>query len=99
MVASAVRMILEQPDEASAREQLGRVVEGLAPRFPTVAALLASLPRTAQGTPLGFVEDFALATDRCKTLDQLSPGTEDYYYYHCLHHQQTGQYPKAASTT
>jgi transposase-like protein len=40
MVASAVRMILEQPDEAAAREQLGRVVEGLAPRFPAVAALL-----------------------------------------------------------
>jgi transposase-like protein len=41
MVASAVRMILEQPDEASAREQLGRVVEGLGPRFPAVAALLS----------------------------------------------------------
>lgn len=41
MVASAVRMILEQPDEAAAREQLGRVVEGLGPRFPAVAALLA----------------------------------------------------------
>jgi putative transposase len=41
MVASAVRMILEQPDEAAAREQLGRVVEGLGPRFPAVAALLS----------------------------------------------------------
>jgi transposase-like protein len=41
MVASAIRMILEQPDEPSAREQLGRVVEGLGPRFPAVADLLA----------------------------------------------------------
>jgi len=41
MVASAIRSIFEQPDEGSAREQLGRVVDGLRPRFPGVAELLA----------------------------------------------------------
>jgi hypothetical protein len=41
MVASAIRSIFEQPDEGSAREQLGRVVDGLRPRFPAVADLLA----------------------------------------------------------
>jgi transposase-like protein len=41
MVASAIRSIFEQPDEAAAREQLGRVVDGLRPRFPAVASLLA----------------------------------------------------------
>ncbi|MCI0345168.1 MAG: IS256 family transposase [Chloroflexi bacterium] len=41
MVASAIRSIFEQPDEASARQQLGRVVDGLRPRFGAVAELLA----------------------------------------------------------
>jgi len=40
MVATAIRSIFEQPDEASARAQLRRVVDGLATRFPAVAALL-----------------------------------------------------------
>jgi transposase-like protein len=40
MVASAIRSIFEQPDEHSASEQLRRVADGLAPRFPAVANLL-----------------------------------------------------------
>lgn len=40
MVATVVRSIFEQPDEASARAQLRRVADGLEPRFPAVAALL-----------------------------------------------------------
>ncbi len=40
MVASAIRTVFEQPDEAAARTQLGHVVAGLAPRFPAVADLL-----------------------------------------------------------
>ena len=42
MVASAVRMVIEQPDGMSAREQLDRVIDGLRPRFPAVADLLTS---------------------------------------------------------
>lgn len=41
MVASAIRAVLEQPDEPSAREQCGRVIATLEPRFPAVARLLA----------------------------------------------------------
>jgi putative transposase len=41
MVASAVRAILEQPDEVSARDQCGRVIAMFEPRFPAVARLLA----------------------------------------------------------
>ena len=37
------------------------------------------------------MEEFALAEDRGEFLQQLVPGTEDYYYYHCLHHQHTCQ--------
>ena len=40
MVASAIRSIFEQPDEASARAQLRRVADGLRSRFPKVAELL-----------------------------------------------------------
>jgi len=40
MIASAVRAIFEQPDEAAAHEQLGHIAEGLQARFPAVAKLL-----------------------------------------------------------
>jgi putative transposase len=40
MIATVIRSIFEQPDEASARAQLRRVVDGLAARFPAVAELL-----------------------------------------------------------
>ncbi|NLX57883.1 MAG: hypothetical protein GXY74_02205 [Phycisphaerae bacterium] len=43
---------------------------------------------------IGFEEDFALARDRAEALKQLIPGTEEYYYYHCLHYQNTGQLDK-----
>jgi len=40
---------------------------------------------------ISFDEKFALAQDRKQALQQLIPGTEDYYYYHCLVHEQEGQ--------
>jgi transposase-like protein len=40
MVASAVRMVFEQPDAGAARAQLDRVIDGLRPRFSPVADLL-----------------------------------------------------------
>jgi transposase-like protein len=42
MVASAIRAVFEQPDEASARDQCGRVIATFEPRFPAVARLLAA---------------------------------------------------------
>ena len=41
MVASAIRSVLEQPDARSAREQLDRVIDGMAGAYPKVAELLA----------------------------------------------------------
>jgi transposase-like protein len=41
MVASAIRSVFEQPDGASAREQLDRVIDGMAAAYPRVAELLA----------------------------------------------------------
>ncbi len=48
---------------------------------------------------VGYVEDFALARDRAKALAQLIPGTEDYYYYHCLHYLNTEQFGKVRELT
>ena len=36
---------------------------------------------------VGFIEKFALAADREKALGELVPGSEDYYFFHCLHYQ------------
>ena len=50
--------------------------------------------REARTAEIGFIEDFALAADRELPLAQLIPGTEDYYYYHCLHYQNQQQYDR-----
>ena len=41
---------------------------------------------------INYLEDFALAPDRTVALEQLVPGTEGYYFYHCLHLQNTEQF-------
>ncbi|MFZ9938024.1 MAG: hypothetical protein ACO3JG_13355, partial [Luteolibacter sp.] len=63
-----------------------------------IAGLLAAFafPAALAQQEIGYVEDFALAADREAALAQLIPGTEDYYYYHALHYQNTGQAGKLA---
>ena len=56
--------------------------------FCSLAAVAATAAFAAN--EIGFVEDFSLAEDRTEALKQLIPGTEDYYFYHCLHYQHTG---------
>ena len=66
---------------------------------------LAALAGTVLLTPhtnagdIGFIEDFALAKDRTAALKQLIPGTDDYYYYHCLHYLNSGQFEKIEPLT
>ncbi len=55
---------------------------------------LLTLAAAGQAGHLGFEEDYALSGDRETTLKQLIPGTQEYYYYHCLHYQTTGQLDK-----
>src|SRR5947199_308660 len=43
---------------------------------------------------IGFVERFVLAPDRERALEQLVPGTEEYYYFHALHYETSGQKTK-----
>lgn len=49
---------------------------------------------TLQGEEIGYLEDYALAKDRSEALKQLIPGTEDYYYYHCLYFQSLEQFDR-----
>jgi hypothetical protein len=59
------------------------ILIGLVPLWTGVGAGVAE--------EIGYVEDFALAPDRTVALRQLVPGTEEFYYYHCLHYQNTGE--------
>ena len=40
---------------------------------------------------IGYIETFGLAGDREAALKELVPGTDDYYYFHALQAQNTGQ--------
>jgi hypothetical protein len=67
-------------------------------------ALLSLVLATGFGTvtvagEIGFVEEFALAKDRAEALKKLIPGTDDYYYYHCLHFLNSEQYDKVEAMT
>ena len=63
------------------------------------ASLFMPLPflRRAIAEPIGLIERYALAADRQSVLDSLIPGSEDYYFLHCLHFQVTGQLERAES--
>lgn len=56
------------------------------------------IPITMAQQEIGFIEDFALAQDREEALAKLIPGTEDYYYFHALHYQNTTQAKKFTET-
>ena len=60
--------------------------------LPLIAVVL--LATAARADEIGYIEQFSLAKDRGLALEQLIPGTEDYYYYHALHHQNNEQFDK-----
>jgi hypothetical protein len=55
------------------------------------AALTLSSASTVLAEPISWMEAFALSLDRQAKLGELIPGSDDYYFYHCLHYQTTGQ--------
>lgn len=61
--------------------------------LPTL--LLSFLVTPLMAEPIGVMERYALAPDREAMLGELIPGSEDYYFYHCLHFQTTGQLPRS----
>ena len=60
-------------------------------------ALVLSLPMSSRimAEPIGLMERYALAADREAMLAELIPGSDDYYFFHCLHYQTTGQLERA----
>ncbi len=64
---------------------------------PAICVIVLCLVSGARAGELGFAEEFALSRDRAETLKKLIPGTEDYYYYHALHHLNVGENDKAAA--
>ncbi|MCA9147917.1 MAG: hypothetical protein KDA92_01395 [Planctomycetales bacterium] len=59
-----------------------------------ITAATTGLSRTARAGVVGFLEEFALAPNREVPLQGLVPGTEDYYYYHCLHFLNVEQFDR-----
>lgn len=61
--------------------------------FVLINLLSMTLFETLSAAPeeIGFAETFALAEDRSKAIEQLVPGTEEFYYYSALLAQQEGR--------
>ncbi|MGQ0553683.1 MAG: hypothetical protein ACT4PU_10745 [Planctomycetota bacterium] len=62
------------------------------------ALMLGAGVLNAQSVPAGFAEDFALAEDRARALEQLVPGSPEWFYYRCLHLQHSGALHEALAT-
>lgn len=54
-------------------------------------ALTAAVPAAAPADPNAFPERFALSTDRDAVLQELIPGTPEYFFWHALHYQNSGR--------
>ncbi|MEA3208202.1 MAG: hypothetical protein QOE70_1259 [Chthoniobacter sp.] len=55
---------------------------------------IAAVSALRADNEIGFIEKFALAPDREAVLGELIPGSEDYYFFHALHFQNSGQAAK-----
>jgi hypothetical protein len=64
----------------------------LTARITFLLTITLAIGTASQAQEIQYAEDFALAKDRAEALKQLIPGTEDYYFYHCLHLQHTQQF-------
>ena len=56
------------------------------------ASLVIALAANLEANEIGYIEAFALAKDRAEALQRLIPGSEEYYYYNCLHLQNTEKF-------
>ncbi len=58
----------------------------------SLVAQMLAFQSSLQSGEIGWIEEYSLAADRSVPLKQLIPGTEDYYYYHCLYHESLAQW-------
>ena len=84
-------IVLMNPDPSQNMKTSNHIVRRAVAILATATAFSSTAPAQQE---IGFIEDFALASDRGKALTQLIPGTEDYYYYHALHYQNIGERAK-----
>ncbi len=63
--------------------------------FFCVSFLGFSSAHMATSQEIGFSERYALAENREAALAELIPGTDTYFYYHCLHSQTVGKVAEA----
>jgi hypothetical protein len=59
---------------------------------------LLALACKVSAQEIGYIENFSLATNREAALKELVPGTDDYFYYHALNAQNSGQREKFLET-
>ena len=52
-----------------------------------ILTVMMVMPSTGTAEEISFWETFALSTERDKALEELVPGSPDYYFFHCLHYQ------------
>ena len=60
--------------------------------FVILAMATVVNPIESKAGEIQFVEDFVLAKDRAKAINQLIPGTDVYYFFQCVHLQNTQRY-------
>lgn len=60
-----------------------------------VVAVQGWMAGLSNAQSVGFIEKFALAEDRAKALADLIPGSEEFFFYHCLDFQNQGKLPEA----
>jgi hypothetical protein len=65
--------------------------------FTLVFVISAAGSTRCAAEPIGWMERYALADDREAMLAELIPGTDDHYFYHCLHYQTVGDLERAES--
>lgn len=63
-----------------------------------IGAMISFFAATGWSGEVKYVEDFVLAEDREAALEELIPGTEHYYYWHCLHWLNTQRFSKVEDT-
>lgn len=61
----------------------------------SILVVVSARSLTAQQDTNTYLEEYALAKDREALLDQMTPGSQPYYFFHTLHYQTTGQIEKA----
>ena len=61
----------------------------------SIPTMFLTMAGTTHAQEPGYLEEFALSKDRQATVDTLIPGTNDHFYYWCLHLLNEGELDEA----